>query len=63
MTPAHLPTTDEVRLLYRQGEDAVVTARRVGEGILDGFRAGGVDPYQSKIRVLLGDTRGKRNIA
>jgi transposase len=26
MTPAPLPTSDDVRLLYRQGEDAVVTA-------------------------------------
>jgi len=26
MTPAHLPTSDDVRLLYQQGEDAVVTA-------------------------------------
>ncbi len=26
MTPAHLPTSDDVRLLYHEGEDAVVTA-------------------------------------
>jgi transposase len=39
MTPAHLPTSDDVRLLYRQGEDAVVTAFAQLAEVLRGLEA------------------------
>jgi transposase len=39
MTPAPLPTSDDVRLLYRQGEDAVVTAYAQLAEVLRGLEA------------------------